>query len=33
MLMTMVRNDRLGEDFFNDDEKQQWMQWLASEPS
>lgn len=33
VLTTMLRNDRLGEDFLNDDEKQQWRQWLASEPS
>ena len=32
VLSTLVRDDRLGSDFFSDGEKQQWDQWLASEP-
>ena len=32
VLSTLVRDDRLGSEFLTDVEKQQWEQWLASEP-
>ena len=32
LLVDLQREDRLGPDFLNDDQKQEWNDWLEQEP-